>query len=123
MTPWLDALVFRWRQLQVTDYDVHMSLESIYRVLSHAHKTATEANSGTADEKSVLDVLGGLTALVESRLQLHKRSAPMPVPSTAVSPPTPRPIPGAATPTPPSAAPADPKRRTPNEANESYDLK
>jgi len=100
-----------------------MSLESIYRILSHAHKDASEANSGTADEKGALDVLGGLTALVESRIQLHKHAAAVPAMSAAGAPPKPRPLPGAAAPTPRSATPADPKPRTPTQANESYDLK
>jgi len=100
-----------------------MSLESIYRVLSHAHKAASEANSGTADEKGVLDVLGGLTALVESRIQLHKHTAPTPVVRAAGSPPQARPLPGAAAQAAPSPTPADPKQRSSTQVNESYDLK
>jgi hypothetical protein len=98
-----------------------MSLESIYRVLSHAYKAASEANGGTADEKGVVDVLGGLTALVESRLQLHKR-ATVPAASGTGAPSTAPPA-RAPAPATPSATPGAPKRPTPAQADDSYDLK
>jgi hypothetical protein len=106
-----------------------MSLESIYRVLSHAHKAASEVNSGTADEKGALDVLGGLTALLESRIQLHKHAAPATVNPPAAAPPAgaaakPRPTADPATARPvPAPAPDDRKQRTPSQSGDSYDLR
>jgi len=97
-----------------------MSLESIHRVLSHAYKAASEANSGTADEKGALDVLGGLTALVESRIQLHKHAAPTTAVRAAGSLLKERPLPTAAAPT---QTPAESKSPSSTQANESYDLK
>jgi len=99
-----------------------MSLESIYRVISNAHKAASEANSGTADEKGVVDVLGGLTALVESRLQLHKRAAAAPAASVAGATSS---VPPArvAAPAPASPTPAAGRRPVPTQADDSYDLK
>jgi hypothetical protein len=97
-----------------------MSLESIFRVISNAHKAASEANSGTADEKGVVDVLGGLTALVESRLQLHKRST---VPAVGAPAPTSAAPARAVAPAPSSPAPASARRQTPTQADDSYDLK
>ena len=52
-----------------------MSLESISRVVSHALKAASDVSGGTADEKGALSVLGGLAALLESRIQLHQRAS------------------------------------------------
>ncbi|HEX4794719.1 MAG TPA: hypothetical protein VH370_13045 [Humisphaera sp.] len=98
-----------------------MSLESIYRVISNAHKAASEANGGTADEKGVVDVLGGLTALVESRLQLHKR-ATVPAVGGVAAPSAAAPA-RVATVAPASPPPAGVKRQTPTQADDSYDLK
>ena len=53
-----------------------MSLESIFRVVSNALKSANEANGGSAEEKAALDVLGGLSAMLEARVQLHKHATP-----------------------------------------------
>jgi len=100
-----------------------MSLESIHRVLSHAYKAASEANSGTADEKGALDVLGGLTALVESRIQLHKHAAPTTAVRAAGSLLKERPLPTAAAQAAPSQTPAESKSPSSTQANESYDLK
>jgi hypothetical protein len=100
-----------------------MSLESIYRVISHAYKSASEVNGGTAEEKGALDVLGGLTALLESRIQLHKHSAPTPVTAPGGAAPQPRPVPSAAAQAQPAPAPDNRKQRVPSQSGDSYDLK
>lgn len=100
-----------------------MSLESIHRVISHAYKAASDTNTGTADEKGAVDVLGGLMALLESRLHLHKQAAPTPAVAAAGSPAAPRPATSNA-----GIAPASPdsnirKPPTPSQADDSYELK
>jgi hypothetical protein len=101
-----------------------MSLETISRVVSNALKSAAVANSGTPDEKGALDVLGGLAALLESRIQLHKHASPATTSAPALAPAKPRPLDGTFNPEQPAAsAPDDKKRRTPNESGDSYDMK
>jgi hypothetical protein len=103
-----------------------MSLESIYRAVAHAYKAASDASGGTADEKSALAVLGGLSALLESRIHLHKQAslaAPGAASGAAPAAPNPRP-PAAQPPRAASTAPAPDAamRPTPNDSGE-YDLK
>jgi hypothetical protein len=100
-------------------YNAAMSLETISRVVSNALKSAAVANSGTPDEKGALDVLGGLAALLESRIQLHKHASP-----TTSAPAKPMSLDGtSALDQPAASAPDDKKRRTPNESGDSYDMK
>jgi hypothetical protein len=105
-------------------YNAAMSLESISRVVSNALKSAAVANSGTPDEKGALDVLGGLAALLESRVQLHKHAPPATMSAPALAPMKPKPFEGTSSrDQSAAAAPDDKKRRTPNESGDSYDMK
>jgi hypothetical protein len=96
-----------------------MSLESIFRVVSHAQKSASEQNGGTPEEQAALDVLGGLTALLEARIQLHKHASPATTSAEALAAPA-----GAPRQEEP-VAPAQgyQKQRTASESGDSYDLK
>lgn len=101
-----------------------MSLESISRVVSNALKAAVTANGGTPDEKGALDVLGGLAALLDSRIQLHKHVSLLSGGAAGVAAVKPKPVAGSsnqagAAPT----TPDDKKRRAANESGHSYDLK
>lgn len=101
-----------------------MSLESIFRVVSHAQKSASEQNGGTPEEKAALDVLGGLTALLEARIQLHKHASPATTSAqaqAAVKPKLPAGVPGQEAPAP--SAQGYQKQRTASESGDSYDLK
>jgi len=105
-------------------YNAAMSLESISRVVSNALKAAAAMNSGTPDEKGALDVLGGLAALLESRIQLHKQASPVTSSAPAVAAVKPKPPGGTSNREEPAApAPDDKRRRTPNGSGDSYDLK
>ena len=105
-------------------YNAVMSLESISRVVSNALKAAAVANSGTPDEKGAVDVLAGLAALLESRIQLHKHASLVPMSAPAVGAVKPKPLGGTSSREEPAAsAPDDKKRRTANESGDSYDLK
>jgi hypothetical protein len=105
-----------------------MSLETIYRVVSHAHKSAAEASGGTNEEKGAVDVLGGLSALLEARIQLHKQAVTMPSSTPSISALKPK-LPTA--PSAPKAAAAaaatpspDPrKQRAAGDPADSYELK
>jgi hypothetical protein len=101
-----------------------MSLESISRVVSHALKAATDASGATPDEKAVLDVLAGLSGLLQSRMQLHKHASPATLTAEALA--------TAKVPAPAGAAkhdkPATPmtahkKEQAPAKADDSYELK
>ena len=101
-----------------------MSLESISRVVSNALKAAAAVNSGTPDEKGALDVLGGLAALLESRIQLHKHASPVTMSAPDVAAVKPKPLGVTSNGKAPAAfAPDDKKRRTPNESGDSYELR
>jgi hypothetical protein len=101
-----------------------MSLESVSRVVSNALKAAAAVSSGTPDEKGALEVLGGLAALLESRLQLHKHASPTTMAAEAVAAGKPRPLPGTSNREEPAAsAPDDKKRQARSESGDSYDLK
>ena len=94
-----------------------MSLETLSRVVSAAHKSAAAANGGTPDEQGAVDILGGLSALLESRLQLHKHATLL----TGAAAPTP--IPATSTPAPTPPPPAAPRRQSASDSADSYDLK
>lgn len=105
-------------------YIASMSLESIFRVVSHALKSAAEQNGGTPDEKAAMDVLGGLTALLESRVQLHRHASPAPTTGEAVAAAKPKLPAGPSNQQKPGpSAPDDTKRRTPDASGDSYDVK
>jgi hypothetical protein len=93
-----------------------MSLESISRVVSHALKAASDVSGGTAEEKGALNVLGGLAALLESRIQLHQRAS-----VSATSDPNATAMKSKA---PPGTANRErPAASTTDESGDSYDLK
>lgn len=111
-----------------------MSLESIYRVVSHAHKSASEASGGTLEEKGAVAVLAGLSALLEARIQLHRQATVPASAAPASAAPTPASASGAAKPKLPAAAvgaqrtPAPPvpalgKKPAGSDADDSYELK
>lgn len=101
-----------------------MSLESISRVVSNALKAAAAMNSGTPDEKGALDVLGGLAALLDSRIQLHKHASLLSGAAADVAAAKPKPIAATSHQAAPAAATADDKKRqVPNASGDSYDLK
>lgn len=101
-----------------------MSLESISRVVSNALKAAAAVNGGTPDEKGALDVLGGLAALLDSRVQLHKHVSLLSGGAANVAATKPNPIAGAShPPTPAATTPDDKRRQIPNDSADSYDLK
>jgi hypothetical protein len=102
-----------------------MSLESIYRVISNARKSAADQNGGTADEKAALEVLGGLSALLETRIQLHKHATPATHAAeaqAAVKTPSPAGASAPAAPT-PTAAGFKKQRTPPTDVGDPYDLK
>lgn len=102
-----------------------MSLESIYRAVSHAYKAASEASGGTAEEQSALDVLGGLSALLESRIHLHKQASSATTTTPTMSTPAAKPkLPAGVPASAPTAAPAAgaAKPRTPGDSGE-YELR
>jgi hypothetical protein len=100
-----------------------MSLESISRVVSNALKAAGAVNGGTPDEKGALDVLGGLAALLESRIQLHKRVTLLSGAAAVVATQS-KPVVEASNREEPAAtAPDHRKPRSPNDSDNSYDLK
>lgn len=105
-------------------YTASMSLESIFRVVSHAQKSASEQNGGTPEEQAALDVLGGLTALLEARIRLHKHASPVTTsgPAQAVVKPK---LPATASGQEASAPSSQgyQKQRTASESGDSYDLK
>ena len=107
-----------------------MSLETIYRVVSHAHKSAAEASGGTNEEKGAVEVLGGLSALLEARIQLHRQATPVPAgaapasagPAAAAKPK----LPAAAVAAQRTSAPPVPavgKKPAGSDADDSYELK
>ena|SRR5947209_6792363 len=101
-----------------------MSLESIFRVVSNAQKSAAEQNGGTSEEKAAIDVLGGLTALLEARIQLHRRASP--AATSAQAPAAAKPKLPAAAPSPEESAASATgfqKQRPASESGDSYDLK
>jgi hypothetical protein len=101
-----------------------MSLESISRVVSNALKAAAAVNGGTPDETGALDVLGGLSALLDSRVQLHKHVSLLSGSATDIAATKPKPVTGTSPqPAPAATTPDDKKRRMPNDSGDSYDLK
>ncbi len=112
-----------------------MSLESIYRVVSHAHKSASEASGGTLEEKGAVAVLAGLSALLEARIQLHRQATPVPAsaapasaaPASAGPAAVAKPkLPAAAVAAQRSSAPPVPgvgKKPAGSDADDSYELK
>jgi hypothetical protein len=101
-----------------------MSLESISRVVSSAHKAAAAANGGTPDEKGALDVLGGLAALLDSRIQLHKHASLLSGGAADAAAAKSKPIAGTSHQAAPAATTPDDKRRqVPSDSGDSYDLK
>ena len=101
-----------------------MSLESISRVVSHALKAASDVSGGTAEEKGALNVLGGLAALLESRIQLHQRASVSAMSDPNATAMKSKPPPGnAGREEPAASAPDERKRRAPDESGDSYDLK
>jgi hypothetical protein len=101
-----------------------MSLESISRIVSNALKAAAAVNGGTPDEKGALDVLGGLAALLDSRIQLHKHVSLLSGGAVDVAAVKPKPVAGTSNqPVPAPTAPDDKRRRKPNDSGDSYDLK
>jgi hypothetical protein len=99
-----------------------MSLETIYRVVSHAHKSASEASGGTSEEKGAVDVLGGLSALLEARIQLHKQAVTMPAGTPSIATMKPK-LAAAPTPTAPTSSVPDPRKQRAASSTDSYDLK
>ena len=105
-----------------SQYNARMSLESISRVVSNAHKAAAAVSGGTPDEKGALDVLGGLAALLDSRIQLHKHASLLGGGADAAG--KPKPLAGASHQAAPTAAtPGDKRQQVPSEPGDSYDLK
>jgi len=102
-----------------------MSLESISRVVSHALKAATDASGATPDEKAVLDVLAGLSGLLQSRMQLHKHAAPATLTAEALAIAAKAPAPAVAAKHDKPATPmtAHKKEQAPAKADDSYELK
>lgn len=101
-----------------------MSLETISRVVSNALKAAATASGGTPDEKGALDVLGGLAALLDSRIQLHKHASLLSGGAADAAATKPKPIAGISHQAVPAAAmPDDKKRQVPSDSRNSYDLK
>ena len=101
-----------------------MSLESIYRVVSSALKSASEVSSGTAEEKATLEVLRGLSGMLEARVQLHKHATPATLTAEAHAAGKAPPAAGAPRQTKPVATPAGfQKQRPASDAGDSYDLK
>jgi hypothetical protein len=101
-----------------------MSLESIYRVVSNALKSAQTVNTGSAEEQAAMDVLGGLSAMLEARVQLHRHATPatQAAEAAAKTQPTvgaPKPVSSAPVPT----ATGFQKQRKPADSDDSYDLK
>lgn len=107
-----------------SEYNTPMSLESISRVVSNAFKAAAAVNGGTPDEKGALDVLGGLAALLDSRIQLHKHASLLGGGGADAAAAKPKPIAGTSQqPAPAAPTPDDKKRQVPNASGDSYDLK
>lgn len=101
-----------------------MSLESISRVVSNALKAAAAVNGGTPDEKGALDVLGGLAALLDSRMQLHKHASLLSGGAADIAAAKPKPIAGTShQPAPAPATPGDKRQQVPSDSGDSYDLK
>ena len=101
-----------------------MSLETIYRVVSHAHKSASEASGGTNEEKGAVEVLGGLSALLEARIQLHKQAVTTPAATPSIAALKPKLAAAAPAPTAQTSSVPDPrKQREAGGSTDSYDLK
>jgi hypothetical protein len=101
-----------------------MSLESISRVVSNALKSAAAVNGGTPDESGALDVLGGLAALLDSRIQLHQHASLLSGGGADGAAAKAKPIAGTSHQAAPAApTPDDKKRQVPSDSGDSYDLK
>jgi len=105
------------------DYNVLMSLESISRVVSNALKAAATVNGGTPDEKGALDVLGGLAELLESRIQLHKRVTLLSGAAGVVATESKTAVEASSRGKAVATAPDHTKPRSPDDSDNSYDLK
>jgi len=112
LTPWVSRTIQHPLPRRDSEHNAPTTVESISRVVSAALKSAAAVNGGTPDEKGALDVLGGLAALLDSRIQLHKHASLLSGAADAAAKPKPiaggSPLPAPAAPT-----PDDKKRQVP----------